>query len=170
MVCGGAPHNSTLGTRPWARLSVPEVQKADPGTRRFTLVCLVMATAVGSAAFVLLERHSQSLLSWLLTNEPHVQLSIIVVGLLLLLLPLLLTAAWMWRFGVRVLRGNRHPPEGMRVVRDTPVIHGAGARLYGRLYQALATLFVLTALSVCGSPGPYGAFSKSAVPQRRPGA
>ena len=57
-------------------------------------------------------------------------------------------AAWVWNFGVRVLRGNRHPPEGVKVIRDTLVSRGAAARLYGRLYQALAALLVIAGLSV----------------------
>jgi hypothetical protein len=59
-------------------------------------------------------------------------------------------AAWVWSLGVRVLRGNRHPPEGVKVIRDTPVSRGAAARLYGRLYQGLAALFVLAGLSILG--------------------
>ena len=125
-----------------------EVQQADPGTRRFTLVCLVAAAGLGTGALVLLDSYRQSLLSWFLAHEPNVQGTIIVTTLLVLLMPLLLMAGWVWRYGIRVLRGNRHPPQGVKVIRDTPVIHGADARLYGRLYQALAAVFVLAALSV----------------------
>ena len=125
-----------------------QVQRADPETRRFALVGLVVAAGLGTAILVLLDRYRQSLLSWLLANEPHVQVGILVVALLVLLVPLLLMAAWIWTFGFRVLRGNRHPPEGVKVIRDTPVIHGPAARLYGRLYQALAALLVLAAFSL----------------------
>ena len=125
-----------------------EVQQADPRTRRFALLCLVLAAGLGTGALVLLDRYRQSLSSWFLGNERNAQLTIIVLALLLLLVPLLLMAGWVWRYGIRVLRGNRHPPQGVKVIRDTPVVHGAGARLYGRLYQALAAGFVLVALSV----------------------
>jgi hypothetical protein len=128
--------------------STPQVQQADLGARRFTLMCLVVFAGLGTAAFVLLERYRPSLLSWFLANEPHVQVGILIVALLVLFVPLLLIAAWIWNFGGRVLRGGRHPPEGVKVIRDTPVIHGAAARRYGRLYQALAALCALAALSV----------------------
>jgi hypothetical protein len=131
-----------------SEFSMTQVQHADPGTRRLTLVCLVVVAGLGTAAFVLLDRYRQSLLSWFLANEPHVQVSILIVALLLLFVPLLLIAAWIWSFGGRVLRGSRHPPEGVKVIRDTPVVHGAVARLYGRLYQAFAALSVLAAISV----------------------
>ena len=125
-----------------------EIERADPGSRRFALVFLVIAAGLGTAALVVLDSYRQSLLSWFLAHEPNVQVTIVIVALLLLLMPLLLMAAWVWRYGGRVLRGSRHPPQGVKVIRDTPVRHGARARLYGRLYQALAAVLVLAASSV----------------------
>lgn len=127
-----------------------EIQQADPRSRRFALMCIAVAAVLGSGALVLLESHRQSLLSWFQGSSSHAQASIIVAALVLLLAPLFLMAAWVWNFGVRVLRGNRHPPEGVKVIRDTPVSRGAAARLYGRLYQALAALLLLAGLSVLG--------------------
>src|SRR5687767_4832589 len=117
-----------------------QIQQADPGARRLTLVCLAFAAGFGSVVWMLLDRYRQSLLSWFLANEPDAQVTVIVITLVLLLAPLLLMAGWVWRYGLRVLRGSRHPPDGVKVIRDTPVIHGAGARLYARLYQALAIM------------------------------
>ena len=125
-----------------------EIQQADPRSRRLALMCVAVAAVLGSAALILLESHRQSLLSWFQGSSSRAQVSIIVAALVLLLAPLFLMAAWVWNFGVRVLRGNRHPPEGVKVIRDTPVCRGAAARLYGRLYQALAALLVLAAFSV----------------------
>jgi hypothetical protein len=125
-----------------------EIERADPGTRRFALVSLVIAAGLGTAALVVLDSFHQSLLSWFLAHEPDVRVTIIAIALLVLLMPLLLMAGWVWRYGGRVLRASRHPPQGVKVIRDTPVIHGARARLYGRLYQALAAVLVLAALSV----------------------
>ena len=94
------------------------------------------------------DRYRQWLLFWFRANEPHMQVGLIVAALLLLLMPLLLIAAWVWSYGVRVHRESRHPPEGVKVIRDTPIIQGVAARLHGRFYQALAALFVFAALSV----------------------
>ena len=68
---------------------------------------------------------------------------VLVVGLA----PLLAGASWLWALGVRVIRGNRYPPEDTRVIHDTPVVRGAAARARGRVYQALAALFFLAAAS-----------------------
>jgi hypothetical protein len=125
-----------------------QIQQADPGTRRFALVLLAATAVLGAGALALLDSYRQSLLSWFRAIESQVQLIIIVAALLVLLVPLLVMAAWVWSYGDRVLRDNRHPPEGVKVIRDTPVSHGAAARLYGRLYQGVAALFVLAALSV----------------------
>lgn len=125
-----------------------EIHQADPRSRRLALMCVAVAAVLGSGALLLLESHRQSLLSWFQGSSSHVQASIIVAALVLLLAPLFLMAAWVWNFGARVLRGNRHPPEGVKVIRDTPVSRGAAARLYGRLYRALAALLVLAGFSV----------------------
>jgi hypothetical protein len=69
-------------------------------------------------------------------------------ALLVLCAPLLLLAAWMWTYGVRVLRANRHPPPGVRLVRDTAVSRGAAAGRYGRLYQVFAAVLVVATLIV----------------------
>lgn len=127
---------------------MPQVQHADPGTRRLALVLLAVAAVLGAAALVLLERYRPSLLSWFLASGSEVRVAVMVVALILLLAPVFLMAASLWRYGLRVLRDERHPPEGVKVVRDTPVSHGAAARRYGRLYQALAASFVLAGLCV----------------------
>lgn len=68
---------------------------------------------------------------------------VLVVGLA----PLLAGASWLWAFGARVIRGNRHPTEDTRVIHDTPVVLGTAARVRGRVYQAIAALFYLVAVS-----------------------
>jgi len=37
-------------------------------------------------------------------------------------------AVWLWRLGQRVRRSGRYPPEGMKVIRDTPVRTGSDAQ------------------------------------------
>ena len=71
------------------------------------------------------------------------------LAILVLCAPLVLIAAWIWMFGMRVLRQNRHPPEGAKLIRDTPVTRDA-ARRYGRLYQSLAALLAVAAVLVVG--------------------
>jgi hypothetical protein len=127
-----------------------EVQHADPRTRRATIAYVAVGTVVAAGALLLFESYRQSILSWLSGTSPQTQIGVICLALIVLCAPMLLIAAWTWRYGVRVLRTNRHPPEGARLVRDTTVARGAAARRYGRLYQSLATLFVLAALFIVG--------------------
>lgn len=127
-----------------------EVQHADPRTRRNALLYVVVGAVLGSGALLIFERNRQSLLSWLLESSPETQAGIICLAILALGLPLALIAAWMWTYGVRILRADRHPLKEARLVRDTPVTHGAAARRYGRLYQSFAALFLLAALFLVG--------------------
>jgi hypothetical protein len=125
-----------------------EVQRADRRARTVTVLSLLVATACGAVALLLAEEYGPSLSHWLRrAPRPH-RLWFGVAALLVLCLPLLLFAMWLWSYALRVLRGNRHPPEGTRVVRDTPVARGAVARRYGRFYQALAGLLALSALAI----------------------
>lgn len=127
-----------------------EIQYADPRTRRIALLYVVVGAALGFGALLIFERYRQSLLSWMVETPPETQVGIICLAFLALCLPLLLFAVWMWTYGVRVLRENRHPPKEAKLVRDTPVTHGAAARRYGRLYQSLAALFMLAAVFLVG--------------------
>jgi len=66
---------------------------------------------------------------------------------LVLVVGLLAGASWLWTFGARVIRGNRHPPEDTRIIHDTPVVRGDAARVRRRVYQALTALLFLAAVS-----------------------
>jgi hypothetical protein len=127
-----------------------EVQHADPRARRTAIVYAAVGLVLGAAALFLFESYQQSLLSWLAATSPRTQVGVICLAFLVLCAPLFLIAAWTWRYGVLVLRANRHPPEGVRLLRDTLVVHGAAARRYGRLYQGLAVLFAFAALFMIG--------------------
>jgi hypothetical protein len=56
---------------------------------------------------------------------------------IVLLLPLVGFAMYLWRLGTRIVREERFPPEGTKVIRDVVVIHGDAARWRGRLAQVL---------------------------------
>lgn len=125
-----------------------EIQRADPRARRAALAYLVAAAAGGAGCLLVFELYGQSLWRWLLQAPRQDQLWFGALALVLLCLPLVLFAVWLWRYGVRVLRSDRHPPEGVLVVRDTPVARGTVARRYARLYQGLAALLAAAALIV----------------------
>lgn len=122
-----------------------ESQHADPRARKVALLYLVVATACGAGLLLLIQQYGPSLSRWLLRASRQDQLWFSALALLVLCLPLVLFAGWLWMYGVRVLRSDRHPPDGVKVVRDTPVARGSMARRYGRLYQTLAALLAAAA-------------------------
>ena len=79
------------------------------------------------------------------------QLPAILLFLYILFLPMMAFCAWLWLFGRRIITGQRFPPRGSLVIRDTPVIEGASAVRRGRVLQllalVLAALFILLPLA-----------------------
>ncbi|MEX0907389.1 MAG: hypothetical protein WD054_03585, partial [Gemmatimonadota bacterium] len=55
--------------------------------------------------------------------------------------------------GTRVVRSGRFPPEGMRVLRDTRVVTGRGARALGHVQRALGVLLIACAAVLLGLSG-----------------
>jgi hypothetical protein len=84
----------------------------------------------------------------LLQASPETQTVAVGLAVLVLCAPLLLLAAWMWTYGDRVLRANRHPPPGVRLIRDTPVTRVTAAGRYGRFYQIFSAVLVIARLIV----------------------
>ena len=60
--------------------------------------------------------------------------------------PLLGLAAYMWQVGRRVIRVDRYPPPGLRLIRAAPVVTGPAARRRGRLFQGFAIVLGLAGL------------------------
>jgi len=126
-----------------------EIHRADPEARKLVIGCIVAVSILGATTLLLFEQHRDFFAAWLLEDHSSSSAKVTMVFLFLLvgLAPLLVGASWLWAFGARVIRGNRHPPEDTRVIHDTPVVRGAAARVHGRVYQVLAALFFLAAVS-----------------------
>ncbi len=103
--------------------------------------------AIGAAGGVLVFWGVQSRLpalqAWMAEDpaQAPLRLKLIATGLAAAVaVPTLIFAAYFWRLGDRVVRSNRFPPPGMRVIRDTVVWHGDSARRRGRFLQGLALI------------------------------
>lgn len=123
-----------------------EIRKADPGTRRRTLLLVLATTLAGALSIDAIERYSGSLQEWLL-SEPEqlthrVGLLFFAVGSALSV-PLLAFALYLWSFGAKVMAAREFPPPGQGVARDTPVRRGAPALRRGRLVKGLALCLAL---------------------------
>lgn len=64
-------------------------------------------------------------------------------GMPVLFIPMVIFGVWMIRNGFRIVRSSRFPAPGMRVIRDTPVIHGGEARARGVMLVILGFITVL---------------------------
>lgn len=129
--------------RPGAAAAMPEIQPADPATRRRALVAAGVVAVLGWAAFFAL----QDWLARLAGADPaRMRESLehaLIWGSWAAMLPVTVLAGWLWHYGVRVSRSGRFPAPGTKVVRDTPVLHGELARLRGAALRGLAAFLGL---------------------------
>ena len=126
-----------------------DIQQADQRARVVAGVLLAFGMVIGIALLVAAERLGPAVEAWL-TGDPaqaRARLTSSFGALALLIaLPVLSFAGYLWWLGVRSVRAERFPPPGLRLVRDTAVVHGTDARRWGRVAQVLAA--VLTAAVV----------------------
>jgi hypothetical protein len=118
-----------------------EIQKADPAVRRQALLLIVFTAATGGLLIMGFEHFREPFREWLL-SEPAETASRAKLALytaaLVLCVPLIAFAIYLWLLGARVLRAQQFPPPGFRVIRDTPVVGGSGATTRGHVIQILA--------------------------------
>jgi hypothetical protein len=126
-----------------------EVEPADPDARRRALWTIAAVTVLGATWLTFAPPSPETLATWIDGDGPATRTRRLAI--LRWTVPALLAgsvlaaAAWLWRLGARIVRSNRVPPAGVRVVRDTPVLSGDEARRRGRLLQALAVMLVAIA-------------------------
>jgi hypothetical protein len=130
------------------------MRRADPNVRRFALVALVAAAALGVALIGARSWYSEPVANWLLEDPALTQsrgrLLLLGAGALLVF-PLGLFAVYFWRLGSRVVASREFPPEGMALVRDTEIITGDAALAHGRGLKALAIILVIGMAALGGT-------------------
>jgi hypothetical protein len=117
----------------------PDMIPADPDYRKKVLKKLVVIALAGIVLFVfatqLVERQM---------NQPSPEDAIRTIKLLLaflLVLPLAI-ASYFIVMGIRTLRYGQFPPEGTKVLRDTPIMYDNAAKKRGILLLILSGLIV----------------------------
>lgn len=124
-----------------------EIARADPRRRRLVGVVLASASIVAVAFLVAMHRWMASRASALPTDQLVVELrSWIAILLTAIGLCLLLLAAHAARSARRIAEQRRWPLAGARVLRDTPVRHGADALRLARWLNAAALVLTLLAI------------------------
>jgi hypothetical protein len=133
-------------------MAVNEIQKADPQARRKALVIVVLWTALGGLVIAGFTHFGDSLRDWILSDPAETPFRARLANCLvvaLLAVPLVALAIYGWLIGARVLRAQRFPPPGLRVIHDTPVVSGPAAVTRGHALQVVAVCLGLTAAVLC---------------------
>lgn len=125
---------------------MPEIQPADPASRRKLVVWLSL--------FLLVTLLSQSIIQgfthWLAEDPERVRdyFGRIVGAIALVFSPLFVFGYYAWQMGVAVIRAKRFPPPGMKVIKDTVVIKGRKAVSRGRALQVCGVILWGTAIAL----------------------
>ncbi len=116
------------------------IERADPATRRTTLIILLALCA----PVLLMLRSTESQSVQLFAEQPELLLAVVAVVSLLMLVPLGL----LWRLALRIQQSERFPPPGEKLLRDTRVVTGAGALRYARFLKVLVALLTLAIAAI----------------------
>lgn len=124
---------------------MPEVQPADPVTRRRALIGAAAVALAGWAAFFVLQDWLRGLGGTDPVATRRALEDAMIWGSWAACLPVAVLATWLWLQGLRITRAGRYPAPGVKVIRDTPVLHGDAARLRGLVLRVLAVFLGLLA-------------------------
>lgn len=124
---------------------MPDVQNADSGARRRTLVLMVVGVAVGASTILIARRLLPAVEAWVAEDAAGRLPTVAVVAALIPTAPLAAFGAYLWHLGSRVVGARRFPPPGLRVARDVPVVEGATAVRRGRTLRTMGVVIVVAA-------------------------
>jgi hypothetical protein len=130
---------------------VAKIQKADEAARRRLFVGLALVLIVTASLTVLFKVQEEALYEWATENRSPEEMlrlfDLMVVGLAVLMpVPLVGLAAYLWSVARRVTESGRTPPPGMAVVRDTPILEGDAAERQARRMRFFAVLLTVAAV------------------------
>ena len=126
-----------------------EVQRADPVARRRTVLIVLAGMLIGGLVISSFEHYRPRLERWLVSEPellPERMATVTAALAFVTVVPLLMFAIRLWTAAAKARRYQRYPPEGERVVRDTPVLRGGAAVARGRTLQGLAIALVVFAI------------------------
>jgi hypothetical protein len=126
-----------------------EVERADPRVRRIVLLVVAFGSAAGLFLISVGESQLPALERWITADRAlfvERMRTVAAAMSVAFAAPTLLTAAYCWRLASRIVRGDRFPPAGTRIIHDVRVLRGAPARRRARALRALAIVFALATL------------------------
>jgi hypothetical protein len=125
-----------------------EIQRADPGARTRALLIVALVTVLGGAFAFALQFNEEAINGWLrnyaigLLEKPEV----LFLTAFVLMLPLVGFAVYIYYLATQVVKHQRAPFPGQKVIKDTPVVTGDKAVKQGQAMRALAIAMGLIGL------------------------
>jgi hypothetical protein len=124
---------------------------ADPGARRIALIVWLVAATLGTVAIWWLSTYIQSLTELGRTNREAAAALFktrVLPALWVVALVSLGAGGVLARHGIQALRTGAFPPEGARLIRDTPRQSGGAVRMIGILLTTAGILIALLPLGM----------------------
>jgi hypothetical protein len=134
------------------------IQRADPKTRRRAIIAVFVAGLLAVAAYAAADHWLAGVGARPPLEARQALAAAIRWGSASTSMIAVAFALYVYALGRRVVAAQRFPPEGMAVIRDTPVLEGRPARTRGFLIQAVAAALAVTAAAL-----PVAAFRVAAL-------
>lgn len=118
-------------------MSHTDIQPADAGARRITIILLLVAVVVCGGVYWLVQDQLREISELAATGETQLAgeelLKVLQLTLVGLTVSGLLLGGYVVQSSLQILRSQRFPAPGVRVVRDTPIRRGRDAQRLGTL-------------------------------------
>jgi hypothetical protein len=117
------------------------IEKADPRIRAVAIPVIAGIVVIGLVLIVTADAWRSAAIDWVLRDPSQSHSRAVALSIALAasaIVPVLAAAAYLWRFGGRVLRDGRFPPRRARLLVDMVVEEGEEAQRRGRMLQVLA--------------------------------
>ena len=125
---------------------MPEIQKADPSAVRIGVAIVAGGALIGYVLINAAGQRRPEFEAWV-QQDPSSRLPMVIAAVVLGTAgPVLGVAAYLWHLGRRIVRTQRYPPPGLRMVRDTLVEVGDAAVRWGRMFQTAAVILGVAGL------------------------
>lgn len=131
----------------------PEIQPADPAARSQALWLILAVTIVLGALVLAVQFKEQQINQWLIARFDKLvgQPEILFLIAFVVMLPLVGVAVHVYRLADQIVKSERIPPPGKKVIKDTPIITGKKAVRQGRGLKFTAVL-----MGLFGALLPFG--------------
>jgi len=117
-----------------------EIIKADPAFRKKVLIIALLLVLAGAAAISVLMPWIQNRLA---EEDTMVAIRMLRFLIIALFTPPLIFAFWMISFALKAYKQGLFPPEGTKVIKDTPRLQGKPAKSKAIALMALVIILVL---------------------------